>query len=917
MKRINLDLLGISELHWIGSGDFNSDDYTIYYLGSETERRKGVAFLVNRRIARCVESPQYISDRIMSIRMKGKPLNVSIIQVYAPTADAPEQEHKDFYNQVKNALNQTPRDDIVYVMGDFNAKVGEGREGDVVGEHGLGVRNESGDRLVQFCHDNRFRITNTFFAQPKRRLYTWKHHNKRDRNQIDFILCQQKWKGSVLAAKTLPGADCASDHKLLIAKVKIRLGKIKRPAMQKKFDVSMIPAQYAVEVRNRFDALELEGKDSDELWAEIRQTIVETAQEHVPYRRQARGSNWLTEATLQIADKRREAKAKGRLEEARSLNADFQREARKDKNNFLNARCTRLEDAYRNGRTRELFATVKQMKKRFTARQATIRDRDGNEISNQQGIRERWKEYTEELYASGSTGTSEDPWDEEEMEPDLLESEVDWALRQLQNNKAPGIDGIPAELVKPAPSAALTALCRTIWRTCEWPKEWKRSVFIPLPKKGDVRDCNNYRTIALIPHASKVLLKIIQMRLGNVIDRELPDVQAGFRKGRGTRDHIANLRWIIEKANEYQKKLYMCFVDYTKAFDCVEHDKLWKALRVVGVSPHLIRLIRSLYSEQEASVRTRYGDTEWFKIAKGTRQGCILSPFLFNLYAEVIMRKINLDEQNIGVKIGGRTISNLRYADDTTLMAESEKDLKKLILKLKEESEKVGLHLNIKKTKIMTNAENKEVRITINNEGVEVVDSFIFLGSLVKHDGGSTAEIRRRLALGRAAMASMDKIWKCKDVSVATKRRLVSAIVFPIATYGCETWTLISDDQKKIDSFELWCWRRLLRIPWTAKTTNKAVLERINPEMSLGGKIIRQKLSYFGHVMRANSLEKEVILGKVSGRRKRGAPKTRWLDTIKKDMGMGIGRLKEAVRDREAWREKIYRVSKSRQRLNG
>jgi hypothetical protein len=316
-------------------------------------------------------------------------------------------------------------------------------------------------------------------------------------------------------------------------------------------------------------------------------------------------------------------------------------------------------------------------------------------------------------------------------------------------------------------------------------------------------------------------------------------------------------------------------------------------------------------------VRTRYGDTEWLKINKGTRQGCVLSPLLFNLYAEVVMRRLDLDESNIGVKIGGRTISNIRYADDTTLLAESAADLKELILKLKTESEKMGLSLNVKKTKIMTTAAKEEVHITIDNEEIEVVDSFIFLGSLIASSGDSTPEIKRRIALGRTAMVSMDQIWRCKDVAIATKRRLITAVVLPIATYGCETWTMKKADRRRIDAFELWCWRRLIRIPWTAKVTNKAVLERISPEMSLNDKIIKRKLTYFRHVMRSNALEKAIMLGMVSGKRRRGKPKTRWLDTIKADTNMSIQKLKHTVINNSLWQNVIRRATTSRTRLNG
>ena len=178
---------------------------------------------------------------------------------------------------------------------------------------------------------------------------------------------------------------------------------------------------------------------------------------------------------------------------------------------------------------------------------------------------------------------------------------------------------------------------------------------------------------------------------------KLPDVQAGFRKGRRTGDHIANIRWIIEKARRFQKNIYFCFIDYAKAFDYVDHNKLWKILKEMGISDHLTCLFRNPYAGQEATVGTEHGTWDWFQVGKGVHQGCILSPCLFNLHAEYTMRNSILDEAKAGIKISGRNINNLRYADDTILMAESEEELKSLLMKVKEESENVGLKLNIQK----------------------------------------------------------------------------------------------------------------------------------------------------------------------------------------------------------------------------
>ena len=182
---------------------------------------------------------------------------------------------------------------------------------------------------------------------------------------------------------------------------------------------------------------------------------------------------------------------------------------------------------------------------------------------------------------------------------------------------------------------------------------------------------------------------------------ELPDVQAGFRKGRGTRDQIASIHWIINKAREFQKNIYFCFIDYAKAFDCVDHNKLWEILKDMVIPDHLTYLLRNLYAGQEATIRTGHGTTDWFQIGKGVCQGCILSPSLFNLYAKYIMRNTGLYEAQAGIKIAERNINNVRYADNPTLMIESEEELKTLLMKVKEESENVGLKLNIQKTKIM------------------------------------------------------------------------------------------------------------------------------------------------------------------------------------------------------------------------
>ena len=256
----------------------------------------------------------------------------------------------------------------------------------------------------------------------------------------------------------------------------------------------------------------------------------------------------------------------------------------------------------------------------------------------------------------------------------------------------------------------------------------------------------------------------------------------------------------LGEIKEVTENIYFCFTDYAKAFDCVDHNKMWKTLKEMRMPGHLTCLLRNLCAGQEVTVRTGHGTADWFQIGKGVHQGCILSLCLFNLYAEYIMTNAELDEAQARIKIVGRNINNLRHADDTTLMAESEEELKSLLMMLKEESEKVGLKVNIQKTKIMESGPTTSWQI--DRETMEKVTYCIFLGFKITSDGDC-------LLLGGKPMTNLDSILKSRDITLPTKVYLVKAMIFPVVMYGCETWTIKKAEHQRIDVFELWCWRRL------------------------------------------------------------------------------------------------------------
>ena len=914
LDRYRIQICGLTEVWWKKKGHFTTDNgHKVVYSGHDEVQRQGVALWMNREVAKSLLSYEPINSRLISVRLQASPVNITIIVAYAPSqtgdTEADEEERNRFYDEIQKAIDNAPQRSVKFVIGDFNAKIGESQSQlPTVGQYGLGERNAAGDCLYSFCAGNSLSIANTLFKQPKRRLYTWQSPNGYTRNQIDYIMVHSRYRKYVKTCHTYPGADCNSDHNLLMAIFKGRFVNTRPRCQPLRLDLNALAGPqgnvYATEVTNRFEALNLiEGESTpQELWQQTKDILLGTAKDLLSAKSKPSSNRWISDATVQKAEEKRKAKSTNPTK-YKQLKAEVQRMVRRDKQAFTDNVCSQIEAQSKKGNTRELFKQVRRLTNERKVTLNMIKSENGDTLIEPKAIAGRWKEYTAQLYRDtpSSAPTNMQPI----KEPPPLKSEIEKALNSINSNKAPGSDKVPAELLRYGGETTLEAMhkiCEGIWETGEWPDDWVNSVFIPIPKKGDLTKCGNYRTISLVSHASKVLLKVILNRIQKKTEEELPDEQAGFRPNRGTRDQITNLRVLMAKMKEHNQPLYMCFIDFQKAFDSVQHEKLWWAMLDMGFPPHLVQLLSSLYKNQKACVRIAGVLSDWFSIQKGVRQGCILSPYLFNIVSETVMRKA-LENYRGGVIIGGRKITNLRYADDIVLLASSVTELQDLVDRVARAGREHNLQINASKTKAMSlNGDTTDIKI--DGVQIEQVHKFPYLGAMITDDAKAETDLKQRLAIGATIMAKLKPLWKSHALTLETKIKMCKVMVWPVVTYGSESWVLRKDEEKRLEAFEMKMLRKILGVTWQEHRTNESILEQTGHKKGLLPAVRKKKLTYAGHIARCrDSLEKTIMQGSVPGKRGRGRPRRTWMDDITEWTGLSAEKCERAAVDRPRWRK--------------
>ena len=555
----------MSEVRW-KENDVVSDCYRVMNSGGG-ERQRGVAVILDRDTAKRVIRVEQCSDRLMFVKIQAAPVDVVLIQIYMPTTDYEDEEIEMMYEQLNEILCKQKGTDYIVIMGDMNAVVGEGRDGMEVGKFGLGQRNVRGERLVEFCKMNRLVATNTWFEQEKRRRYTWKKPGNTGRYQIDYILVRQRYRNSVKSSWSYPGADVHTDHNLVAMKIHIKLKKIRKARLQEKWAIDNLRTKEEVFSKGVEESMKCgSGTTVEERWKNLKKTIIESAETHIGYKKGRLAKKpWITSEMLDKMEERRKWKSQNTeygKRKYRQLNNELRRVTQKAKERWWENECKELEELDGMGRADLVYAKVKKLTtKQNVSRSTTIKDDTRRLITEPEEVRRRWKEYVEVLYDKNGKPKPEDIDMESEDKvlpdckgPDLLESEIMAAIREMKKNKAVGVDNIPAEFWKVLGERGmkeLVELCIDMYEQGVWPEDHTRVIMIPLQKKANALECGDHRTINLISHASKILLKIITRRIEGKAKYLIGRSQFGFRSGIGTRDAIGVMRVLCKRSLEF------------------------------------------------------------------------------------------------------------------------------------------------------------------------------------------------------------------------------------------------------------------------------------------------------------------------------------------------------------------------------
>jgi hypothetical protein len=904
MKTIKFDIMGICEVRRTGCSIEEYSEFILCTIGT-TPGQYGVGFIIKKTLKNSVESFVGISERVALLKLKHGNQHLDIIQVYAPTESADDDEILRFYDTINEALKLTGKH--VIVMGDYNAKIGqpEPEEYLITKHYGYGSRNDRGEKLIQFAYENNLSILNTFFIKRNNRRWTWRSPDGRTKNELDYILSNQpSWFQNIEIINT----TYPSDHRPVRGTIMLHIDKRSR-ANYNKLPKSLLKSEHEIsayrETLEHFktNLLDYDANTTVQNYHDTIINAIERSLETAHQRSKEQHENSIiTQYTKRLIRRRHElqnTKPKT-VEMKKELSALYKLTSKCIKNDYSKHRQEvfrkhlashgSLKKAYKELRTHKNWIEGIKNSGQITHNRNDILTVASN------FYRALYKE-NQPVNVNYCPSEQATPYDVNEIET-INETEVIQHIKRLKLEKRPGPDKITNEAIKHAATILahpLTHLFNLILKTESTPKQWSESNIIILYKKGDPNDIGNYRPISLLPSLYKLFSSILEKRISKTIENNQPVEQAGFRSGFSTMDHVHTVELLIEKYQEFQKPLYIAFIDYQKAFDTLSHFSIWQSLKAQHVEPQYINILKYLYENSTSRVQLEKTGPP-IRIERGVRQGDPISPKIFIAVLESIISKLNWTK--LGIPINGKHLHHLRFADDIVLFSERFSELEYMIHTLQTGSRETGLEINFNKTKIMTNS--IEIPLKIDDTEMEYVHNYIYLGKQISFDrNNNDHEIERRIKI------TWNKFWSHKEILKSTlpikfKKQIMDSCLLPSLTYAAQTWKFTLKIRNKIKTCQRSMERSITNIKKTQKIRHSIIRNKTNV-IDAVTYAMKLKWKWAGHVARMQDkrwTKNVTSWAGPSGKRKRGRPYMRWSDEIRKISGTNWT---EKAQDRTNW----------------
>lgn len=866
--------------------------------------------------------------------------------MYAPNEDDTALSKDKFWEELTVTTENCQ--DNIFVLGDFNSRVGrtDNKTANVLGKYGEEKINNNGKRMLQYCTLNDLIISNTFYKHRDIHKYTRTSEKRKENSIIDYILVQSNNRRFITDVRVFRSAEIFSDHYLVIAKVKgkaqntrqenggkinitknesIRTYKLREDETLEKY-IEII-TQEAEQVERY-----MSNKNVEEAWQTFKEIILKAAKQAcgtIKLNPNKKQTAWWNESIKEeIRQKKQKWKKylKSRTEENYN---EYKTQRIKVKNAISEAKNKSWEDFGRDieknkKENRKLFYRIaKTLRKGKQEPSPIIKSKEGTLLKDNKEIMKRWNEHFRELLNTNKN--NEENNTEEKNENRSLENtentptieEVTEAIKHIKRGKAPGHDGINPDMLKQIGNKGTKLLHEVIkkaWAEERIPEDWNIGVIIPIYKKGDKKNCGNYRGITLLSTVLKIYERILEKRLRTHIEQHLSTSQSGFRRGCSTQDHVFTIKEITHKTISQGKEAYLAFLDLEKAFDSVSQQKIWESLNKRGVNSKLLRTIKSLYKNNTSYVRKQNWRSDIFDTNKGLRQGGVMSPLLFIILMDDVIKQTAEKTKKLEVgyrKLHRTVVSECAFADDVVVLAKTEKDLQHNLDLWTEALQDRRLKINIQKTKVMTiSKEERTINIKINGKQVEQVNEFKYLGVVLHNKGKQESDITERADKAIKAYYSLcNSLVKKKEISRQTKLLVYKTILLPILTHGSETWILTETMKNKIQAVEMKYLRAVKGVTKLDRIRNQTIREELEVTSVLD--IIKEKqLGWWGHLQRLedNKPVKQVWETKIIHKRSRGRPYKTWdqvIGKILKEKKTDWGKAKQIAQNKEEWRKFI------------